>query len=166
MKFSKDKVQCQRCYSYIEAGFQVCPCGGKLNMSEEMLSCIRQNFKQLIADAYMTFQGTRGARHGAQPWHKHHFLATEVMRMMNKKGIYKSILDRFQNDEVFHASQLQHNWTEEWCEYFDYIRTIDITHNASPEQPERYATLCHFRYHPKFMEKGPMKSRPDYHETT
>ena len=29
-----NKVQCQRCYSYIEAGFQICPCGGKLNMSE------------------------------------------------------------------------------------------------------------------------------------
>ena len=36
-------------------------------MSEEMLSSIRQQFKQLIADAYMTFQGTRGARRGAQP---------------------------------------------------------------------------------------------------
>ena len=65
-----DKVQCQRCYSYIDAGFQVCPCGGQLNMSEEMLSSIRQKFKQLIADAYMTFQGTRGARHGIQPWQK------------------------------------------------------------------------------------------------
>ena len=38
------KLQCQRCYSYMEAGFQVCPCGGKLNMSEEMLSSIRQKF--------------------------------------------------------------------------------------------------------------------------
>ena len=37
-----DKVQCQLCYSHVDAGFQVCPCGGKLNMSEEMLSCIRQ----------------------------------------------------------------------------------------------------------------------------
>ena len=65
-------------------------------MSEEMLSSIRQ-FKQLIADAYMTFRGTRGARHGAQPLQKHHFLAKEFMR------------NRFQADEVFHASQLQHN---------------------------------------------------------
>ena len=65
-----DKVQCQRCYSYIEAGFQVCPCAGKLDMSEEMLSSIRQNFKQLIADASMTFQKTRGAKHGVQPWQK------------------------------------------------------------------------------------------------
>ena len=54
-----NKVQCQRYYSYIEAGFQVCPCGGKLDMSDEMLSSIRQKFKQLIADAYMAFQGTR-----------------------------------------------------------------------------------------------------------
>ena len=51
-----DKVQCQRCYSHLEAGFHVCPCGGKLNMSEEMLSCKRQKFKQLITDAYMTFK--------------------------------------------------------------------------------------------------------------
>ena len=47
-----NKVPCQRCYSYIEAGFQVCPCGGQLNMSEEMLSSTKQNFKQLIADAF------------------------------------------------------------------------------------------------------------------
>ena len=76
------------------------------------------------------------------------------------------ILDRFQKDEVFHASQMQHKWTKAWCEYLDYIRTIDITHNASPEQLERYAALYHFRYHPKYMEKGPMESRPDNDETT
>ena len=43
----------------------------KLHMSDEMLSSIRQKFKQIIADAYLTFQGTRGARHGAQPCEKH-----------------------------------------------------------------------------------------------
>ena len=75
-----NKVQCQLCHSYIEAGFLVCPCGGQLNMSEEMLSSIRQTFKQLTADDNMTFQGTRGARHGAQPWQKLHFLAKEFMR--------------------------------------------------------------------------------------
>ena len=76
-------------------------------MSEEVLSSIRQKIMQLIADAYMTFQGTRGARHGAQPWQKHHFLAKVFMRKIGKKGIDSSTLDRFQNDEVFHASKLQ-----------------------------------------------------------
>ena len=134
-------------------------------MSEEMFSCIRQKFKQFIADAYMTFHGTRGVKHGAQPSKKHYFIAEHFVRNINKKEIFTSILDRFQNDEVFHARQLQHNWTEEWCEYLDHIGTIDITHNASPEQRERYAALCHFRYHPKYVERGLVKSRPDYHET-
>ena len=43
-----NKVQCQRCYSYIEAGFQVCPCGGQLIMSEEMLSSIRQKLSNSL----------------------------------------------------------------------------------------------------------------------
>ena len=37
--------------------------------------------------------------------------------------------------------------------------------NASPEQLERYATLYHFRYDPKQMER-PIQNRPDYHQTT
>ena len=150
------KVQCQRCFSYIEAGFQVCPCGEKLNMSEEMLSGIRQKFQQLIADAYMTFQGTRGARHGAQPWQKHHFIAKEFLRRIHKMGMFSSILVRFQNDEVFHASQLQQNW-KNGANIWITSDQIDISHNASLEQLERYAALCHFRYDPKQMERGPMK---------
>ena len=73
------------------------------------------------------------------------------MTKINKKGTYSSILDRFQNGEVFHASQLQHNWTEEWCEYLVYIRTIDISLKALPEQLERYAALYKCRYHPQQM---------------
>ena len=92
-------------------------------------------------------------------------LPKEFTRKIHKKGIYTSILGRFQNDEVFHAGQLQHNWTKEWCEYLDYFRTIDISHKASPEQWERYAMLYHFRYDLKQVERGPIKNRPDYHQT-
>ena len=34
------------------------------------------------------------------------------MREIGERGKFTSILDRFKNDEVFHASQLKHNWTE------------------------------------------------------
>ena len=158
------KVQRQRCYSYIEAGFQVCPCGGKLKMSEEMLSSIKQKLKQ--THRKRLHDVPKYAR--SQAWCSAISIisAKQFMRKINKKKIYTSILDRFQNDEVFHASQLQHNWTKEWWEYLDYIETIDITHNDSPEQLERSAALYHFRYHPKYMEKGLVKSRPDNHETT
>ena len=61
-------------------------------MSEEMLSCVRQKFEQLIADAYMTFEGTRGVKHGAKPWQKHHFLAKEFMRKINKKEYIRRFL--------------------------------------------------------------------------
>ena len=109
-----DKVQCQRCYSYVEVGFQVKPCGGKLNMSDERVHCFQQKFKELVANAYTTFQKRRGAKHGAQLWQKLHFEAKEFMRKITEKAKYTSILDRLQNDDVFRASQRQNNCTEEW----------------------------------------------------
>ena len=51
-----DKVQCQLCYSYIEVGFHVCPCEGKLNTPDELMFCIQQKSQELIANAYMTSQ--------------------------------------------------------------------------------------------------------------
>ena len=96
---------------------------------------------------------------------KHHNIPKEFLRKIHKKRICTSILDRFQNDEVFHVGQLQHNWTTEWCESLDYVRTTDITLNATPEH-KRYATLYHFRHDPKQMERGPIESRPDYNQTT
>ena len=42
------KVQNQRCYSHFEAGFQVCPCGGKLDVSDEMLSSIIQHLSNSL----------------------------------------------------------------------------------------------------------------------
>ena len=140
MKFSKEltKYNVNVATRTLRLDFQVSPCGEQLNMSEEMLSSIRQTIKQLIADAYMTFQGTRGARHGAQPWQKHHSLAKEFMRKIVEKGIYSSILDRFQTDEVFHASQLQHNWTKEWCEYLDcYVVKFSVRSETSGKRTKK-----------------------------
>ena len=54
-------------------------------MIDEMLSCIQQKFEELIANAYMTFQKGRGAKHGAQLLQKHHFEAKEFMRKITKK---------------------------------------------------------------------------------
>ena len=56
----------------IEAGFQVCPCEGQLGMWEKMLSSIRQQFKQLVAEAQMTFRGKRRARQASFLWRRVH----------------------------------------------------------------------------------------------
>ena len=72
------------------------------------------------------------------------------MRKINKRRFFTVVLDRFQNDEVFRASQLQRNWTREWCEDLDYIKTIDITHNAS-------AALYHFSVPSKIYGDTPFQ---------
>ena len=97
----------------------------------------------------------RNAR--SQPWQKHHFLAKEFMRKIGKKGIYSSILDRFQNDEVCHASQLQHNWTKEWCEHL-FAQSLSRTFGTI-----RY--VVSFSVRSETNGKRTHKSRPNYHQT-
>ena len=128
-------------------------------MSEEMLSSIRQIFKQLIADTYMTFQGTRGARHGIQPWHKHHVLAEEFIstrRFLTASRTMKCCMQASSN--ITGRRNGAHIWITSEQSIF---RT-----RPSPQQLERYAALYHFRYGPKQMARGAIKSRPDYHQTT
>ena len=95
----------------------------------------------------------RGAKHCAQQRQKHHFEAKEFMRKFTYKGNNTSILDRLQNEDVFHCKPATIFLVRRMCKYSDYVRTIDITHHAPPEQRERYAALYHFRYHPHFGER-------------
>ena len=39
-------------------------------------------------------------------------------------------------------------------QFFFYNGTIDITHNVSPEQRDRYAAFYNFRYHPNFLREA------------
>ena len=63
------KVQCQLCQAYVEAGFQVCPCGGKLDKTEDMLSRKRRKFRELSLHAVSE---KCGYKHGVLPFQEHH----------------------------------------------------------------------------------------------
>ena len=78
-----------------------CPCGGKLNMSDDVYVCMQQESKKLIVNAYMTYQKKRGAKHVVQSWQQYHFEAKEFTRKITHKGKYMSIFDHFQKDYVF-----------------------------------------------------------------
>ena len=122
-------------------------------MSDEMLSSIRQKFRQLIADAHMTFQGTRGARHGPQPWQKHHFTAKEFMirqyliafKMMkyfmqpsyNITGQKNGANIWITSEQlIFRTKLLQNNWNDTpRCIIFGTIR------NKWKEDPEKAAHI-------------------------
>ena len=136
-------------------------------MSDDVYVCMQQESKKLIVNAYMTYQKKRGAKHVVQSWQQYHFEAKEFTRKITHKGKYMSIFDHFQKDYVFHASQRQHDWTDEWCKKICYVRTVNIAHHAPPEQRERYVDLYRYQHHPKFMLRGRnKKSRTDYHETS
>ena len=77
-------------------------------------------------------------------------------------GISTSILDRFQNDLSYKESQLVHGW----CKYLDYIRTTDISNNASRAQRERYEKMWRFKSASTNCQLGPMRIRSDYKEAT
>ena len=114
-----DKLQIQRWYSHVEAGFQVCHRGGNLNVSEEMLSCIQQK----IQAAYMTFvEQSMLLIRGNSIFTKPKNLSEKI----KAKGTYTSILDRFKNDEKIHTSQPEHNnWTEERSQFFSKKKTSE-----------------------------------------
>ena len=52
---------------------------------------------------------------------------------------FTTVLDRWQNDEIYRASQLVHGWTEEYVKYLDYISKIDIIYDAPYNQRNRSA---------------------------
>ena len=101
-----------------------------------------RKLQELLGSSYsVTKKKSRGQKTGPQPWQQHHGKAEDVMRHIVRDGEHSSILERFQKDLRYKESQLVHGWNETWCKYLDYIRTNDISHNASREQRGRYAKM-------------------------
>ena len=79
-----------------------------------------------------------------------------------RKTAANSLLDRWQNDEIYRASQLVHGWTEESVKYFDYISKIDISFAAPYNQRSRYENSLLMRGVDSKKQAGPLCQRPDY----
>ena len=69
-------------------------------------------------------------------------------------------------DQAYRESQLKINQTEVYRRYFDYITTIDISHEAPYHQRNRYGnTITMSRNDPNF-QSGPMRMMDDYRAAT
>ena len=88
--------------------------------------------------------------------------AMDARRGATKRHEYTSVMDRWQNDEMYRASQLVHGWTEEWVKYLDYISKIDISHGAPYRQRLRYESTLYMRGVDSNKQAGPLCQRPDY----
>ena len=78
-----------------------------------------------------------------------------------KRGKYTSFLDRWQNDEVYRASQLVHVWTDERVKYLDYISTIDVSHDAPYRQRLRCESTVYMIGVDSNKQAGPLCQQPE-----
>ena len=123
------KEQCPSCQSNVEAGFQVCSCGGKLDMTEDMRSRIRRENRELIESAYMPFQTTRRVKHGVRLHQEHPQRAKDLKRNKTRDD-----LDPQKRGWVIRLSQ-------NWETYFaDNRHTVSWSstqwhHQTSENQP-------------------------------
>ena len=131
------------------------------------MSRLRKKLQELPGSSYYgTKTKSRDEKTGQQPWQQHHGKVKDVMRHKVQDGVFTSILDRFQNDFSYIESQLVHGWNETWCKYLDYIRTIDISNNASRAHRERYGKMWRFKSSSTNCQLGPMRIRSDNKEAT
>ena len=115
-----EKIQCARCPRYSTPGNMYCRCGtnfGKEHEGSEAFEFIRELnhrwFDWLTIPYYTSMKGAKqGARHGPSQAQIDCPPARQSYRKAIKRG-FKSVRDRFLNDEVYCASQLKVNWTEE-----------------------------------------------------
>ena len=76
---------------------------------------------------------SRGKKHGHNQWHKDH-----AKRGARRRGNHISVLSRWQNDEIFRASQVAIGWTETYVKYLDFVSTVDIKHEAPYRERHRF----------------------------
>ena len=103
---------------------------------------------------------SRRKKSGHNPWQMDHQKAMDAKRGVLRRAKDTSILDRWQNDEVYRASRLVHGWTDEWVKYLDYISKIDISHEAPYRQRLRYESTIYIRSVDSNKKAGPLCQRP------
>ena len=64
-----------------------------------------------------------------------------VFELQKKKG-YASILDIWNGDDVYRASQLSIGWTEEPVKHMDVLGIEDHTYHATKEEGQMYRAIC------------------------
>ena len=79
---------------------------------------------------------SRGAKHGLSQWQYDHWKAGDARKGARKKG-KDFIVQRWQEDETYRASQTVHGWTEEYCRYLDDLSPIHMSYVATWKERSR-----------------------------
>ena len=140
-----------------------CQCGVGLRPNQDTMDRIRINFAALKTSHFRTTQiSSRGKKSGHHPWQTDPAKATDARRGATKNSRkFTSILGRWQNNEIYPASQLVHGWTEEYVKYLDYISKIDISYDAPYNQRIRHEKSLFIKGVHSNKQAGPQCQRPD-----
>ena len=107
-------IQCPSCLKHVPEGLNMCQCGVWLRPNQSTMDRIRTAFAALKIPYYRaSVIISRGKKSGHNPWQQDHQKAMVAKRGVLKRCKYTSILYRWQNDDVYRASQLVHCWTDE-----------------------------------------------------
>ena len=101
-------------YTTFFEGTLICKCGKLMKPDQDVMNRIKEAFEILKAPYYRTSQiVTRGSTCGPNPWQQHHRKARDSLRSATKgERAFRSIWDRWQNDEIYRKSQLAHKFAE------------------------------------------------------
>ena len=80
---------------------------------------------------------------------------------MRKKG-HDSILQRWQDDDLFRDSLIVVGWNEEYCRYLDSLLSTDFSYTATRTERERYENNLTPGVNGQGHKSGPMKNRTDF----
>ena len=152
LKQTSATIQCPSCLN-------MCQCGVWLRPYQSTMDRTRTALKNPYHRASVII--SRGKKSGHNPWQMDHQKATDAKRRVLKRGKCTSFLDRWQNDEVYRASQVVHGWTDEWVKYPDYISKIDLSHDAPHRQRLRCESTISTRSVDSNKQAGLLCQRPD-----
>ena len=86
-------------------------------------------------------RGKQGQRHGTEEWQYHHWNSVDAAKNWNKRGF--SFIAGWWTDETSHRyTQQYHRWSLEYWMPVDYLKTIQISYNAT--RGERLRCRVHF----------------------
>ena len=103
---------------------------------------------------------SREAKHGTSQEQVDHFKANESRHAMMRG--YSSVLERFQNDDVYRNSQIAIGWTEEKWTYLDSLLLEDKSHTSTRRERIRYENNWALGMNGQGPTPGPTKQRTDY----
>ena len=157
-------IQCPSCLKHVPEGLNMCQCGVWLRPNQSTMDRIRTAFAA-FENSLLPFHSNPVKRKEkwSQPMADGSSKSHGCKKRSTETHKYTSTVDRWQNDEVYRASQLVHGWTEEWVKYLDYISKIDISHDAPYRQRLRYESTIYMRGVDSNKQAGPLCQRPDYH---